>query len=93
MSKNIQIGMEIARVRQAHGITIERLARMVEVSPEAIGRIEAGGIDGLDMEIVSLALVLDIDLAALFGAEPALEEIEAQRTFAIARQMSRLLAE
>ena len=91
MSKHILIGLELARARQDRGVSIEHLSRMVEVSVDAIERIEAGAIDGLYMEVVSLALVLDIDLAALFGPQPALEEIEAQRTFSIARQMSRLL--
>ncbi len=86
------IGLELARTRLLNGYSLDNLSKMVEISPETIEKIEIGDIDGLYMEIVSLALVLNVDLPTLFGGEMKPAEQDAQRTFTIAKQMSRMLA-
>ena len=92
MQKYRTIGDTLARKRRALGHSVDCLSRMIEVSPEIIEQIESGSIKNRYTEVVSIALVLNVDLPMLFGTEPAADERAASRTFEIARSMSRLLA-
>ncbi len=92
MGKNATIGSTLARQRQSQSLSIECLSRIIEISPSTIERIECGEIENRYMEVVSIALVLNVDLPTLFGSELAPDEQQASRTFEIARSMSRLLA-
>lgn len=92
MDRNMVIGLELARARLRNGHSVAELARMVEICPAVIERIETGEIEGLYMEIVSLALVLDVDLNVLFGEPTAQDALDAKKTFAVAQQMSRILS-
>ena len=92
MDRNTLIGLDLARARFSKDYSVNELARMIEISPDVIECIEAGEIEGLYMEIVSLALVLDVDLPTLFGEPVEADAMEAKKTFTVAKQMSRILA-
>jgi transcriptional regulator with XRE-family HTH domain len=64
---NWSFGREIRRRREAHGMTLEQLAEVAELTPNYIGTIENGGRDPSLSTVVALAKGLRIPPAELFG--------------------------
>ncbi len=64
------LGLKVAELRQAKGLTQEQLAALCEVSPRTIQRIESGEVDPRAYTLHCLQTALDFD----FGEENAPNE-------------------
>ncbi len=70
--KQPDLGLKVAELRQAKGLTQEQLAGICEVSPRTIQRIESGEVDPRAYTMHCLQTALDFD----FGEEnPAYENL------------------
>ena len=61
-----KIGARIKEVRKAKGLTQERLAELVEISPRYLSRLEVGQQSASLETLARVAEVLDIELCEFF---------------------------
>jgi len=61
------VGMRVAHLRRARGITLPRLASRLEVDPEVLDSVERGEVEVTLHGIVRLANALGIDPSVLVG--------------------------
>lgn len=65
-----RVGLNVRRLRRAHGLSQERLAEMSGRNTKHIGQIERGEVNvGLDV-LDSVASALGVDVADLFALSP-----------------------
>lgn len=78
----MSMGMRISRYRKEHGLTQESLARMLNVTNQAVSKWETDQCFPDTMLLPALADALGISLDALFGREEKRESGEEQQTAA-----------
>ncbi len=69
MELQFLFGANVRHHRKAKGWTLERLAELVGVSQETIGKIERGKAAPLFETAEKIAAALDVPAAVLFGAD------------------------
>ncbi len=68
MEKELKLlGRRIATIRNARGLTQEKLAEMVQRSPNHISKLEIAGTNPSFELLVQLAKALDVELYELFN--------------------------
>jgi transcriptional regulator with XRE-family HTH domain len=63
---NIHIGKKITKLREAKGMTLERLAYENDISKSTVARIEQGVVDARISNLERIAKGLEIKLSDLF---------------------------
>jgi transcriptional regulator with XRE-family HTH domain len=62
---NIRIGKKITKLREARGITLEKLAYENDISKSTVARIEQGVVDARISNLERIATGLEISLSEL----------------------------
>ena len=80
MDERVRIGKRIKELRKTRGLSQERVAELLDISPNYLSGIECGRENPTLDLLLRLAAALKVDVAALFnGAWFALTESELRR--------------